>query len=84
MPRHIDGRVFPINHAAVSANFDRARKQAGIEGIRFHDLRRTAITMLAHKLPNLVELSAVSGHKSLAMLKRYYHPNAEQLAEKLG
>ena len=84
MPRSIDGRVFPINHAAVSANFDRARKRAEIEGIRFHDLRRTAITMLAHKLPNLVELSAVSGHKSLAMLKRYYHPNAEQLAEKLG
>lgn len=84
MPRSIDGRVFPINHAAVSANFNRARKQAEIEGIRFHDLRRTAITMLAHKLPNLVELSAVSGHKSLAMLKRYYQPNAEQLAEKLG
>ena len=84
MPRSIDGRVFPINHAAVSANFDRARKRAEIEGIRFHDLRRTAITMLAHKLPNLVELSAVSGHKSLAMLKRYYHPNAEQLAVKLG
>ena len=84
IPRSIDGRVFPINHAAVSANFDRARKRAEIEGIRFHDLRRTAITMLAHKLPNLVELSAVSGHKSLAMLKRYYHPNAEQLAEKLG
>jgi integrase len=68
----------------VSANFDRARRRAEIEGIRFHDLRRTAITMLAHKLPNLVELSAVSGHKSLSMLKRYYHPNAEQLAEKLG
>jgi integrase len=84
MPRNIDGRVFPINHAAVSANFDRARKQAEIEGIRFHDLRRTAITILAHKLPNLVELSAVSGHKSLSMLKRYYHPNAEELAEKLG
>jgi len=36
------------------------------------------------KLPNLIELSAVSGHKSLAMLKRYYHPNVEDLARKLG
>jgi integrase len=27
IPRCIDGRVFPINHAAVSANFDRARKR---------------------------------------------------------
>jgi hypothetical protein len=43
-----------------------------------------AITRMAEKLPNLIELSAVSGHKSLAMLKRYYHPNPELLAEKLG
>ena len=84
MPRCIDGRVFPINHAAVSANFDRARKKAGIENIRFHDLRRTAITALAQKLPNLIELSHVSGHRSLEVLKRYYQPSTAQLARKLG
>ena len=84
VPRQIDGRVFPITHEVVSQAFNRARKQAGVSDIRFHDLRHMAITRLAEKLPNLIELSAVSGHKSLAMLKRYYHPNPEQLAEKLG
>jgi len=84
MPRNIDGRVFPVTHEVVSQAFNRARKQAGVKDIRFHDLRHIAITKLAQKLPNLIELSAVSGHKSLAMLKRYYHPSAEQLAEKLG
>ena len=84
IPRMIDGRVFPITHEVVSQAFNRARKQAGVEDIRFHDLRHMAITRLAEKLPNLIELSAVSGHKSLAMLKRYYHPNPELLAEKLG
>lgn len=84
IPRNIDGRVFPVTHEVVSQAFNRARKQAGVKDIRFHDLRHMAITHLAEKLPNLIELSAVSGHKSLAMLKRYYHPNAEQLAEKLG
>ena len=84
IPRNIDGRVFPVTHEVVSQAFNRARKQAGVKDIRFHDLRHMAITRLAEKLPNLIELSAVSGHKSLAMLKRYYHPNAEQLAEKLG
>lgn len=84
MPRNLDGRVFPVTHEVVSQAFNRARKQAGIKNVRFHDLRHMAITRLAEKLPNLIELSAVSGHKSLAMLKRYYHPNAEQLAEKLG
>jgi integrase len=83
-PRNIDGRVFPITHEVVSQAFNRARKQAGVKNIRFHDLRHMAITRLAEKLPNLIELSAVSGHKSLAMLKRYYHPNPELLAEKLG
>jgi integrase len=84
IPRSIDGRVFPVTHEVVSQAFNRARKQAGVKDVRFHDLRHMAITRLAEKLPNLIELSAVSGHKSLAMLKRYYHPSAEQLAEKLG
>ena len=84
MPRNIDGRVFPVTHEVVSQAFNRARKQAGVKDIRFHDLRHMAITKLAEKLPNLIELSAVSGHKSLTMLKRYYHPDPAQLARKLG
>lgn len=84
IPRNLDGRVFPLTHEVVSQAFNRARKQAGVKDVRFHDLRHMAITRLAEKLPNLIELSAVSGHKSMAMLKRYYHPSAEQLAEKLG
>ncbi len=50
----------------------------------FHDLRHEATTMLAGYLNNVLELAAVTGHKDLRMLKRYYHPKAEDLAEKLG
>jgi hypothetical protein len=39
---------------------------------------------MATKLPNLIELAAVSGHKSLKMLQRYYHPDVGDLARKLG
>jgi integrase len=84
LPRSIDGRVLPVNFAALETNFKRARERAGLKDLRIHDLRHTAATRLAEKLPNLLELSAVTGHKSLAMLKRYYHPNPELLAEKLG
>jgi hypothetical protein len=42
-----------------------------------------AITRMSKKLPNLIELSFVSGHKSLKMLQRYYHPDATELALKL-
>lgn len=52
--------------------------------MRWHDLRHTAITRLAAKLPNPIELAAVSGHRRLTMLKRYYHPSAADLAKKIG
>ncbi len=84
MPRSIDGRVFPISDDAVKKAFVRACKRAGIEDLHFHDLRHEATSRLAERLPNLVELAAVTGHKDLRMLKRYYHPRAEDLARKLG
>ncbi len=84
LPRSLDGRVFPINAPNLSLHFEKARTKAKLDDFHFHDLRHMAITRMAEKLPNVIELSAVSGHKSLAMLKRYYHPNPEQLAEKLG
>lgn len=84
LPRNLDGRVFPVTPFTLSAAIDRARIKANLGDFHFHDLRHMAITRLAEKLPNLIELSAVSGHKSLAMLKRYYHPDPEKLAKKLG
>ena len=84
LPIDLKGRVFPLTGRQVSAAMERARVKAKLDDWHFHDLRHMAITRLAKKLPNLIELSAVSGHKSLAMLKRYYHPNPELLAEKLG
>lgn len=84
LPRTTHGAIIPMRYFSVAAAFSRAVERAGIAHLRFHDLRHTAITRMAEKLPNVIELSAVSGHKSLAMLKRYYHPRPEQLALKLG
>ena len=84
LPRHISGVVIPVKYFTLDAAFKRACKRAGLDDVRFHDLRRTAITRMAEKLPNVIELAAVSGHKSLMVLKRYYQPKAEALALKLG
>ncbi|HQR04014.1 MAG: site-specific integrase [Proteobacteria bacterium] len=84
MPRSIDGRVFPVNIAAMEAAFLRGVRRAGLHGLHFHDLRHTATTRIAKKIPNVIELSAITGHANLAMLKRYYHITAEELASKLG
>ena len=83
LPRSADGRVFPITAQAVKLAWKRACRRAGIEGLHFHDLRHEATSRLAEKLPNLIELAAVTGHKDLRMLKRYYHPRAADLAKKL-
>ena len=84
LPRSVDGRVFPINIAAMEAAFLRGVRRAALDGLHFHDLRHTATTRLAKKIPNVIELSAITGHASLAMLRRYYHVTAEDLAQKLG
>ncbi len=51
--------------------------------LHFHDLRHFSITSLATRL-QMHELMKVTGHKSSAMLVRYYHPRATDLAQKLG
>ncbi len=84
LPRCITGEVFPVRKAALHRVFLRATARAGLMDFRFHDLRHTAITRMATKLPNVIELSAVTGHRSLSMLRRYYHPAAADLARKLG
>lgn len=52
--------------------------------MHFHDLRHEAVSTL-FELGNLdlMEVAAISGHKSLSMLKRYTHLSAAKLAKKL-
>lgn len=83
LPRSIGGLVFPIKWPAMEYCFQRAIKRAGIANLHFHDLRHSATTRLSEKLPNLIELAAVTGHKNVQMLARYYHPKAEDLARKI-
>jgi integrase len=76
-------RVFPVNRASLSTAFTRYSRKAGVKEVRFHDLRHTAITAMSGKLTNVIELSSVTGHRSLSMLKRYIHLNISELARKL-
>lgn len=84
LPRDSDDRVFPLSEMAMEAAFRRACTRANIVNLHFHDLRHTATSRMAEKLPNVIELASVTGHQTIQMLKRYYHPKAEMLAKKLG
>jgi integrase len=59
------------------------RKRLGINDLHFHDLRHEAVSRLVEGGLSDQEVSAISGHKSMQMLKRYTHLRAEDLVEKL-
>ena len=84
IPVHISGKVFPISEAALRGQWRRTIKKAGITNLRLHDLRHEATSRFFEKGLNIMEVSAITGHKDLKMLKRYTHLKAEDLALKLG
>lgn len=47
-------------------------------------MRHEATSRLFEKGLNVMEVAAITGHKTLDMLKRYTHLRAEDLAKKLG
>ena len=84
IPIHISGRVFSLSETALRGLWSRACKRAGISNLHFHDLRHEATTRFFELGLNIMEVSAITGHKDLKMLKRYTHLKAEDLALKLG
>ena len=76
-----------FNHAVPKANsvsqaFNRACRHAGIEDLRFHDLRHEAVSRMFDLGLPIPLIAAISGHQDLRMLSRYAHPskNSIQLA----
>ena len=80
----ITGKVFDVTQISLDKAWRKACRKTGIFGLRFHDLRHEAISRLFEIGLNPMEVSSISGHKTLQMLKRYTHLKAEDLAKKLG
>ena len=85
LPRSLHGQVSPgVTTEAIKRAYIRAVRRAGINDLRFHDLRHEATTRLFEKGLNIMEVATITGHKDLRMLRRYTHLKAEDLAMKLG
>ena len=82
--QRIDGKVFDIHPLALDRAWRKACEKAGATDLHFHDLRREAVTRLLEQGFSVSEVSAISGHKTLAMLQRYSALRAEDLAAKLA
>ncbi|WP_460710335.1 tyrosine-type recombinase/integrase [Lysobacter terrae] len=67
------GPVFPYTKDQVDKPWRDAREAAGLQDFRFHDLRHSAASYLAMSGASLMDIAAILGHKTLAMVKRYSH-----------
>ncbi|MEY9435603.1 tyrosine-type recombinase/integrase [Bradyrhizobium elkanii] len=82
-PGKPEDRVFKVTSGHLDKIMREARIDLDLMHVRFHDARREATTNIAAKMANVLELSAITGHKTLDMLKVYYRPKASDLADKL-
>jgi len=84
-PRNISGSVFNYRPDSISKAFVAAAQKAGLEDIRFHDLRHEATSRLFENTDlDAMEIKLITGHRSMQMLARYAHLRADRLAERLA
>ncbi len=84
--------VFPNKHGnmhvpsarVMHQTYRRCLAQAGIERIRFHDLRHTFASHWMLKGGDLYRLQRILGHKSIAMTQRYAHLSPDAFQQDWG
>lgn len=78
------GKVFSYTSNGLKSTWRLMLQRLEIENLHFHDLRHEAISRLFEKgTLDMMEIAAISGHKSLSMLKRYTHLKASHLVQKM-
>ena len=77
------GHVFTAAHGGALMNLNRdwyaALERAGLEGLRFHDLRHTFASRLMMSGADLYTVQMLMGHKTQAMTLRYAHLSRKHL-----
>jgi integrase len=75
-----DGKRRPYQFDRMWQDIKREQK---LKDFHFHDLRHEAVSRLVEAGFSDQEVAAISGHKSMQMLKRYTHLRAEDLVSRL-
>ena len=75
-----DGRRRPYN---FNKTWGQIKATLRIDDFHFQDLRHEAVSRLVEGGLSDQQVAAISGHKSMQMLKRYTHLRAEDLVDKL-
>lgn len=75
-----DGQRRHYNFNKVWLNI---KAEVGLKDLRFHDLRHEAVSRFVEGGLSDQQVAAISGHKSMQMLRRYTHLRAEDLVDEL-
>jgi integrase len=85
LPRSIDGRLFPYSNHNFNRSWRSICRLAGINNLRWHDLRREGCSRLLEKGLSVSEVQMFTGHKTLSlMLNIYSVHNSVAVAKKLN
>jgi len=85
LPRQLSGSVFGFSKNQITDHMRRTVKRAGLEDLRFHDLRHEATSRFFENTDlDVMEIKMITGHKSMQMLARYAHLRADRLADRLA
>jgi integrase len=80
-----ENSVFGISSESITQAMIKACKKVNLENLRFHDLRHEATSRLFENTDlDLMEIRAITGHKTLQMLVRYTHLRTARLADRLA
>jgi integrase len=83
-----DALLFPavragghVSHGTLHEMWVKARKAAGRDDLRFHDLRHTGAVLAAQQGATIAELMARLGHTTPQMAIKYQHASQDRDAE---
>ena len=76
--------LFTVSDNAIRLSWDKLKKRAKLNDLRFHDLCHEAISRFFERGLSVAEVALISGHKDPRMLMRYTHLKAEDIALKLA
>ena len=66
-------------YACIFHSWDKARKEAGLEGLRVHDLRHSFASTLVNQGVPLYDVQKLLGHQNIVTTQRYAHLSNERL-----
>lgn len=80
-----EGRIFDFTAGGVSKGFREVVRELNIEDLRYHDLRREAISQLLDMQLSLKEVMSVSRHKDAKIFEEHYsQPDIANMDDRLN